>query len=199
VQQKQGWLPLFDFAYQGFAEGLVEDAVAIRAFEKAEEMLIASSYSKNFGLYNQRVGALTFVGPSSAAADIAIGHIKRAIRSNYSNPAAYGGALVSTVLGDPALRAQWEQEVSGMRSHIFAMRKALVGGLREAGVQQDFSYLVQQRGMFSFSGLSDEHVTALRERFSIYIVKGGRINVAGITPSNVRYLCASIATVLGES
>ena len=198
LQSKRGFFPLFDFAYQGFAEGLTQDATGVRAFAEAPEMFVASSFSKNFGLYNQRTGALTFVGPNAARADVTFGHLKRTIRSNYSNPPAYGGALVSTVLGDPELRARWEQEVTGMRSHILAMRKALVSGLKEAGVDRDFGYLVSQRGMFSFSGLSDSHVETLRERFGIYIVKGGRINVAGITPANVRYLCESIATVLNE-
>jgi aspartate/tyrosine/aromatic aminotransferase len=198
LQKRQGFLPLFDFAYQGFAEGLPEDAAGVRSFAEAPEMFVASSFSKNFGLYNQRTGALTFVGPSATRADVVFGHLKRTIRSNYSNPPAYGGALVSAVLGDPDRRARWEQEVAGMRSHILAMRKALVSGLKDAGVDRDFGYLVTQRGMFSFSGLSDDHVAALRERFGIYIVKGGRINVAGITPGNVRYLCESIATVLKE-
>jgi aspartate/tyrosine/aromatic aminotransferase len=198
LQTRRGFFPLFDFAYQGFAEGIPQDAAGVQSFAEAPEMFVASSFSKNFGLYNQRTGALTFVGPNAARADIVFGHLKRTIRSNYSNPPAYGGALVSTVLGDADLRARWEQEVAGMRSHILAVRKALVSGLKDAGVDRDFSYLVTQRGMFSFSGLSDDHVAALRERFGIYIVKGGRINVAGITPGNVRYLCESIATVLKE-
>lgn len=196
VQKQRGFCPFFDFAYQGFAQGLTEDATAVRAFAETEEMFVASSFSKNFGLYNQRTGALTFVGPNGARADIVFGHVKRTIRSNYSNPPAYGGALVTTILQDSTLSAEWAREVAGMRTHIAAMRQSLVSGLKDAGVERDFGYLVDQRGMFSFSGLSDEHVTSLRERFGIYIVKGGRINVAGVTPGNVGYLCASIATVL---
>jgi aspartate aminotransferase len=196
LQRKHGFVPLFDFAYQGLGRGLEQDSEGIQAFSGASEMLIASSFSKNFGLYNQRTGALSFVGQSSDAADLAFGHIKRAIRALYSNPPAYGGALVVTVLGDPALRTMWRGEVDAMRARIADMRGALVRGLEEEGVERDFSYLTEQYGMFSFSGLSDVHVNALREHFGIYIVKGGRINVAGITPGNVGYICKSIATVL---
>jgi aspartate/tyrosine/aromatic aminotransferase len=196
LQRKHGFFPMFDFAYQGLGRGLEQDSQGLQAFSQAPEMLIASSFSKNFGLYNQRTGALSFVGQTSQAADLAFGHIKRSIRASYSNPPAYGGALVTTVLGDPVLRGTWRGEVDAMRTRIAEMRAALVHGLRAEGVDRDFSYLTQQYGMFSFSGLSDAHVAALRDRFAIYIVKGGRINVAGITPGNVGYICKSIATVL---
>jgi aspartate aminotransferase len=196
LQRKQGFFPMFDFAYQGLGRGLEQDSEGIQAFSGAPEMLVASSFSKNFGLYNQRTGALSFVGQTPEAADLAFGHIKRSIRALYSNPPAYGGALVTTVLGDPALRATWRAEVDAMRARIAEMRVALVQGLAAEGVDRDFSYLTEQYGMFSFSGLSDVHVDALRDRFAIYIVKGGRINVAGITPGNVAHICRSIATVL---
>ena len=197
IQQKRGFVPLFDFAYQGFGTGLSEDAAGVRAFAGAKEMLIASSFSKNFGLYNQRTGALTFVGPTSDATNTGFGHIARAIRSNYSNPPAFGGALATTILGDAELRAAWEMEVSSMRTHIHKMREALVLGLKNAGADRDFSFFARQRGMFSFSGLSDEQVSRLRSEYGIYIVKGGgRMNVAAVSSSNVGYLSSAIAAVL---
>ncbi len=197
VQKERGFVPLFDFAYQGFATDLEADAAGLRALAGAKEMLIASSFSKNFGLYNQRTGALTLVGSNADTTRIAAGHLSRAIRANYSNPPAFGGALVTTVLSDPELRAEWEQEVVAMRSHIHTMREAMVAGLRAAGAGRDFGFLAKQRGMFSFSGLSDEQVDRLRERYGIYVVKGGgRMNVAAVTPDKVTYICNAIAEVL---
>jgi aspartate/tyrosine/aromatic aminotransferase len=190
-------LPLVDFAYQGFGDGLDDDAAGLRALcNEVDELLIASSFSKNFGLYNERVGALTLVARNTDAAEKALGHIKIAIRANYSNPPAHGAAVVTTVLRDPALRAQWEAEVTEMRERINTMRHLFVETLNEKGVTRDFSFIANQRGMFSFSGLTPEHVKALREKHGVYIVGSGRISVAGMTEGNMDYLCAAIADVL---
>lgn len=192
-----GVLPLIDFAYQGFADGLRADAAGpLRMCQPGAELLIASSFSKNFGLYNERIGALTLVGQTADAAQAALSHIKRCIRANYSNPPAHGAAIVSTVLGDPELRALWEEEVTAMRDRINEMRHLFVETLNEKGVDRDFAFIARQRGMFSFSGLQPEHVKALREQYSIYIVGSGRINVAGMTAGNMDYLCSAIATIL---
>lgn len=190
-------LPLVDFAYQGFGDGLEEDAAGMRAIcQPGQEVLIASSFSKNFGLYNERVGALTLVANTPQAAELALGHIKLAIRANYSNPPSHGAAIVTTILRDPALRAQWEDEVAEMRDRINQMRHLFVETLNEKGVTQDFSFIANQRGMFSFSGLTPDHVKALREQFGVYIVGSGRISVAGMTEGNMDYLCEAIAAVL---
>lgn len=192
-------LPLVDFAYQGFGDGLEEDAAGLRAIcQPGQEVLIASSFSKNFGLYNERLGALTVVANTPAAAELALGHIKLAIRANYSNPPAHGAAIVTTILRDPALRTQWEAEVADMRDRINQMRHLFVETLNEKGVKQDFSFIAHQRGMFSFSGLTPDHVKALREQFGVYIVGSGRISVAGMTAGNMDYLCEAIAAVLAK-
>ncbi|MCB0046423.1 MAG: aspartate/tyrosine/aromatic aminotransferase [Caldilineaceae bacterium] len=199
VIRAQGLLPLLDFAYQGFAEGLYEDAVGLRALaQPGRELLIASSYSKNFGLYNERVGAFTVVAPSADAAQAVLSQVKKCIRANYSNPPAHGGAIVTAILADPELRSQWEEEVATMRDRINAMRDLFVETLNEMGVEQDFSFIARQRGMFSFSGLTPDQVAALRDDYSIYVVGSGRINVAGMTEENMNYLCGAIADVLAR-
>ena len=190
-------LPLIDFAYQGFADGLREDAAGLLAMARPGcELLVASSFSKNFGLYNERIGALTVVAATESAAQSALSHVKQAIRANYSNPPAHGAAIVTTVLSDPELRAEWENEVAEMRERINTMRHLFVETLNEKGVARNFSFIARQRGMFSFSGLDAAQVQALRDRYGIYIVGGGRINVAGMTEANMDYLCAAIADVI---
>ncbi|GMU92087.1 MAG: aromatic amino acid aminotransferase [Candidatus Hydrogenedentota bacterium] len=197
VSARQGWVPLFDFAYQGLADGLNEDAQGVAQFlAPGRELLVCSSFSKNFGLYNERVGALTLVADSRGSAEKALSHLKRVIRSNYSNPPAHGSNIVTTILQDAALRTEWEGEVRTMRDRIAGMRQLFVETLRAKGVAQDFSFLVKQKGMFSFSGLTKDHVEALKSQFSVYIVGSGRINVAGMTPANMDALCTAIATVL---
>ncbi len=199
VVSERNLLPLLDFAYQGFAEGLDADAAGLRLLaESGADMIIASSYSKNFGLYDERVGALTMVTRDADTAAAVLSQIKKRIRANYSNPPAHGGFIVSTVLNDPGLRAQWEGEVTAMRNRIRDMRHLLVETLNEKGVEQDFSFIARQRGMFSYSGLTPEQVAALRDKHSIYIVGSGRINVAGLTAANMDYLCDAIADVLGS-
>ncbi|EPH7217344.1 amino acid aminotransferase [Serratia ureilytica] len=192
-----GWLPLFDFAYQGFANGLEEDAQGLRIFAaKHKELIVASSYSKNFGLYNERVGACSIVAADAETADRAFSQVKAAIRANYSNPPSHGAAVVATILGNDALRAMWEQELTDMRQRIHRMRQLFVNTLQEKGAQQDFSFIIQQNGMFSFSGLTKEQVLRLREEFGVYAVNSGRVNVAGMTPDNMAPLCEAIVAVL---
>lgn len=197
VAQERGLLPLLDFAYQGFAEGLEEDAAGVRLMAEAcPESLIANSYSKNFGLYSERVGALTLVAKNADSAEAALSHIKQVIRANYSNPPSHGGKVVETILGDAALRQQWEAEVTDMRARINSIRDLFVETLNEKGVDRDFSFIARQRGMFSFSGLTADQVKKLRDQYAIYAVSSGRINVAGMTEANMEYLCSAIADVL---
>ncbi|MCC6167073.1 MAG: aspartate/tyrosine/aromatic aminotransferase [Caldilineaceae bacterium] len=192
-------LPILDFAYQGFANGLAEDATGLLELARpGAELLVANSYSKNFGLYAERVGALTVIAKDAQSADTMLSHVKQAIRANFSNPPVHGSAIVSTILNDPALRREWEDEVAEMRDRINAMRHLFVETLNEKGVQRDFSFIARQRGMFSFSGLTPEQVKALRDRYAIYIVGSGRISVAGMTADSMDYLCSAIADVLGN-
>ncbi|MDZ4858560.1 MAG: amino acid aminotransferase [Candidatus Hydrogenedentes bacterium] len=197
VAAKQGWAPLFDFAYQGLADGVREDARGLSQFLAGGlEVYICSSFSKNFGLYNERVGALTLVADSESSAQKALSHLKRTIRTNYSNPPAHGSNIVTTILNDAALRKEWDGEVKGMRDRIAGMRQAFVNTLKAKGVAQDFSFLTTQKGMFSFSGLNKAHVDTLKEKYGVYIVGSGRINVAGMTPGNMDALCDAICKVL---
>lgn len=197
MSAKNGWLPLFDFAYQGFANGLEEDAFGLRTFAtNHKELLVASSYSKNFGLYNERVGAFTLVAENKEIAATALTQVKSIIRTLYSNPASHGASTVALVLADPALREEWTNELTEMRDRIKAMRHQFVELLKEYGAKQDFSFIEEQNGMFSFSGLTPEQVDRLKEEFAIYAVRSGRINVAGITEENIRTLCESILKVL---
>lgn len=195
---KRGLLPLLDFAYQGFGSGLREDAVGLMELcRPSAEMLICSSFSKNFGLYNERVGALTVVAKTEAASLAVLSQIKTCIRANYSNPPAHGSAIVATVLADPALRPQWELEVKAMRDRINGMRHLFVETLKKKGVKKDMSFIIHQKGMFSFSGLTKDQVERLKKEDAIYIVGSGRINVAGMTEKNIDTLCTAIARVMG--
>lgn len=197
VVRARNLLPLIDFAYQGFATGLREDAEGVKIVAASvPELLVASSYSKNFGLYSERVGALTLVAGGADAAQAALSHMKTVIRSNYSNPPQHGAAIVATVLADPALRKQWEQEVAAMRDRINTMRTLFAETLNEKGVDRDFSFIARQRGMFSFSGLTPAQIKALRDRHAVYAVNSGRFCVAGMTEHNMDYLCSAIADVL---
>lgn len=199
VVSERGLLPILDFAYQGFSSGLAEDALGLMELaESGAEFMVANSYSKNFGLYSERVGALTVVAQDATAAETMLSHVKQVVRSNFSNPPAHGSAIVSAILGDPALRREWEDEVAEMRDRINAMRHLFVETLNEKGVQRDFSFIARQRGMFSFSGLNPAQVKTLRDKYAIYIVGSGRISVAGMSESSMDYLCAAIADVLGN-
>ncbi|MEW7311606.1 amino acid aminotransferase [Buttiauxella gaviniae] len=197
MSQAKGWLPLFDFAYQGFARGLEEDAEGLRIFAAShQELIVASSYSKNFGLYNERVGACTLVAADANTVDRAFSQMKSVIRANYSNPPAHGASVVATILSNEALRTIWEQELSDMRQRIHRMRQLFVNTLQEKGANRDFSFIINQNGMFSFSGLTKEQVLRLREEFGVYAVASGRVNVAGMTPDNMAPLCEAIVAVL---
>lgn len=197
VVKSRGALPVIDFAYQGFGTGLEEDAAGVRALSEVfDEMLICSSFSKNFGLYNERTGALTAKAATREAMDAVLSQLKICARTNFSNPPAHGGAIVTTILGDYGLRAQWEAELKDMRDRILGMRTAFVQGLKKAGAKQDFSFIEKQNGMFSFSGLNKDQVEALKRDHAIYIVGSGRINVAGMTQSNMDKLCKAIVSVL---
>ena len=194
---QRGLLPLLDFAYQGFADGIEDDAIGLRTFARpAAELMVCSSFSKNFGLYCERVGALTIVAKDKSAADTVQSQVKVCIRANYSNPPAHGAELVTTVLNDAELRQLWEKEVAQMRDRINGMRALLVKTLQAKGVPGDYSFITRQRGMFSFSGLTPPQVEALKQKYAIYIVGSGRINVAGITEQNVGPLCEAIAEIV---
>jgi len=198
VITERGLLPLVDFAYQGLGNGLDEDAFGVRTLANAcRELIVVSSFSKNFGLYNERTGAFTLIADTPQAVETALSHIKLSVRTNYSNPPAHGGKIVTTILTDPKLRAEWLTEVETMCDRIRAVRRKLVAGLAAAGVEKDFSFIERQNGMFSYTGLSKEQVQKLRDEYSIYIVvTGGRINVAGLNDANLPVLCQAIAEVL---
>ena len=190
-------IPFFDFAYQGLGDGLEEDAAGFRTVcSQVPEVIVTSSFSKNFGLYRERTGAVTVVASREKARDAVRSHLKRTIRCIYSNPPAHGALIVTAILDDHDLRAEWETELRGMCARIHDMRERFVHTLKEKGVEKDFSFLTRQKGMFSYSGLSPGQVDRLREEFSIYIVRSGRINVASMTPSNMDTLCNAIATTL---
>ena len=193
----KGLLPLLDFAYQGFAQGVEEDAAGLRALAaKVPELIVCGSFSKNFGLYNERVGSLTFVAGSADTAKAVQSRVKACIRRNYSNPPAHGGAVVTTILNDVALTAQWRGELAEMRDRINGMRSLFVHTLADKGAKRDFSFITRQRGMFSYSGLNKDQVGQLRDRHAVYIVGSGRINVAGMTEANMDGLCEAIVNVL---
>jgi aspartate/tyrosine/aromatic aminotransferase len=198
VVRERGLLPLVDFAYQGFGGTLEQDAAGLRTLcRQIPELLVCSSFSKNFGLYNERVGALTAIAADKAAADIALSHIRVCIRVNYSNPPSHGAAIVTTVLNDAALRKEWEQELAEMRQRIAEMRVRFVRTMKSKAPLHDFEFIARQKGMFSFSGLTPMQVDELRTKYSIYVVlNGGRINVAGMTDDNLETLCSAIAAVL---
>ena len=196
VSGERNLLTLVDFAYQGFGDGLEEDATGVRILaESGLPFLVANSFSKNFGLYNERVGALTVVTGDADERDRVLSQLRICCRSNYSTPPAHGAAIVTTILSDENLKAQWQEELKSMRDRINGMRALFVGKLKEHGVRQDFSFIERQRGMFSFSGLNPQQVKTLREQFGIYIVGSGRINIAGMTPANMNPLCEAIAAV----
>lgn len=192
-------LPLIDFAYQGFAEGLDEDAAGVRRLvEKLPEAIVVASFSKNFGLYRDRAGAAMFIAETRDAADAVASRVKLAIRRNYSNPPAHGGEIVKTILHDAKLCGQWIDEVAAMRGRIHTVRGQLVEALDARGVSlapQGNRFIAEQRGMFSFSGLNRDQVQQLRDDHGVYIVGSGRINVAGVTSANLETLARAIAAV----
>jgi aromatic-amino-acid transaminase len=195
--KKKNLLPFLDMAYQGFSEGLNEDAHAVRAFTEAcPAVLVSSSFSKSMSLYGERVGAFSVVTASAEEAARLLSQVKRVIRTNYSNPSTHGGMAVTKVLTTPELRTQWEQELTQMRERIKTMRRSLVEKIRSHRADFDFNYVANQRGMFSYSGLTKEHVTKLREEFSIYALDSGRICVAALNSTNIDYVSEAIAKVI---
>ena len=186
-----------DMAYQGFADGIQQDAVALDLFAASGlQFFVASSFSKSFSLYGERVGALTLVAASRDEAARVLSQIKRVIRTNYSNPPTHGGAIVAAVLASPQLRQQWEDELATMRERLRTVRIALVEKLKARGVAQDFRFVVKQRGMFSYTGLTVAQVDRLKTEFGIYAVSTGRICLAALNSKNIDYVADAIATVL---
>lgn len=197
VTKSVGFTPMIDMAYQGFGEGLDEDAYGLRLMaENVSEMIVCSSCSKNFGLYRERIGACSIIGESSIASDVAFSVLLSVVRCIYSMPPAHGAAIVETILSSDELRQQWYQELAEMRNRINGNRQLLVNKLAENGVERDFSFITRQNGMFSFLGITPEQVQRLQTEFSIYMVGSSRISIAGIANSNVDYLAQSIAKVL---
>jgi aromatic-amino-acid transaminase len=197
VVRQGNLVPFLDFAYQGFGESIDADAFAVRAFAEAGiPCLIANSFSKSFALYRERVGALTITASSAEESKRVLSQVKRVIRTNYSNPPSHGAQIVAMTLADPTLRKDWEAELAEMRQRISQMREKFVARLIEKGVEQDFSFIKNQSGMFSYSGLTPEQVKSLREKYSLYIVGTGRICVAAMNDQNIDYICDAIADVL---
>lgn len=190
-------IPFLDLAYQGFGDGFEEDVFAIRELAAANvSFLLANSFAKNFSIYAERCGGLSVVCPDAKQAEFVLGQLKFTVRRNYSSPPLHGASVISTVLNDPALKAEWQGEVAQMRERIKAMRKKLFDTLSAAAPGRDLSYLITQRGMFSYSGLSPEQVDRLREEFGVYLVRSGRMCIAGLNDGNVDYVAAAMAAVL---
>lgn len=193
---ERGLVPFLDMAYQGFDQGIAEDAHAIRLLAESpiRTFLVASSFSKSFSLYGERIGALTVVSDNAEESTRVQSQVKRLVRTNYSSPSTHGAALVAGVLNDPALRAQWEAELGQMRTRIHALRDGLVERLAAQGAA-DFDFIRHQAGMFSYSGLNRAQVDRLREEFGIYAVGTGRICVAGLNMDNIDYVAEAVANV----
>ena len=197
VLKARGLVPFLDMAYQGFGDGIAEDGAVVQQFiASGMDFFVATSFSKSFSLYGERVGALSVVCESQDEAARVMSQLKITIRTNYSNPPTHGAQLVATVLDTPALRAQWEEELAGMRQRIKQMRNLLADKLKASGVTQDFSFITRQRGMFSYSGLSKAQMERLRSEFGVYGVDSGRICVAALNTANIDHVVASIAKVL---
>lgn len=193
----RGLVPFLDIAYQGFAEGIDADAHAVRRFAEAcPAVFVSSSFSKSLSLYGERVGALSVVTQDANEAARTLSQLKRVIRTNYSNPPTHGSQAVAMVLTTPELRALWERELGGMRERIKSMRRQLVDKIRDIRSDFDFSFVVRQRGMFSYSGLSKEQVRRLREEYSVYAIDSGRICVAALNSRNIDYVARAVASVL---
>ena len=192
-----GFTPIIDMAYQGFGQGLDEDAFGLRLMAASvKEMVVCSSCSKNFGLYRERIGACTVIGETSLQAEIAYSVVLGVVRVIYSMPPAHGAALVETILSSDELRQQWYEELAQMRNRINSNRQLIVNKLIENGVSRDFSFITKQAGMFSFLGITPAQVQQLQDEYSIYMVGSSRMSIAGIAPSNIDYLAQSIAKVL---
>jgi aspartate aminotransferase len=198
IAQERGFFPLLDIAYQGFGRGLEEDAFSARCLARqVPELIAVSSCSKNFGLYRERTGAVCLVTADRQRGDQALQHLLNVARSTYSMPPAHGAAVVSSILGDAGLRADWEQELTQMRERMNDCRNLLADRLEEAGLGQAFDHIRGQFGMFSYLGVSVEQVRRLREEFGIYMVDSSRINIAGVNQQNLGYLADALVAVSG--
>ncbi len=197
ICRNKGLIPFLDMAYQGFADGIYEDGLAVRLFaDSGMSFFISSSFSKSFSLYGERVGALTIVTQNADETQRVVSQVKRVIRTNYSNPPTHGGAIVSAVLNSNELRTMWEDELSQMRDRIKQMREQLIAELKAAGANRDFSFIAKQRGMFSYTGLSKDQVDHLIADHGVYAVSTGRICVASLNTKNVGHVAKAIAAVL---
>ncbi|WWO96869.1 MAG: amino acid aminotransferase [Candidatus Dasytiphilus stammeri] len=197
--KKKNLLPLFDCSYQGLDKNIEEDVIGMQIFAHYnEELLVASSYSKNMGLYNERVGGLTLITHNTNIADRVMNKLKAIIRTHYSTPPAHGAAIVTTILKNDHLKNIWKNELLVMRNRIKNMRNLFVSYLKKKGIKQDFSFISKQHGMFSYSGLSLQQVIYLRTKFGIYILNNGRLNIASMTPINMNILCNAIASVVSQ-
>ncbi|NYT86659.1 amino acid aminotransferase [Pollutimonas harenae] len=197
VVKNKNLVPFLDIAYQGFGDGIEEDAAVVRLFAQQDiTMLISSSFSKSFSLYGERVGALTLITSSNEERGRVLSQLKRVIRTNYSNPPTHGGTVVSTVLNTPELYTLWTNELAAMRERIRNMRVQLVEKLKAHGVTQNFDFMLAQRGMFSYSGLTKDQVDRLRDEHGVYAVSSGRICVAALNDRNIDYVAEAIAKVL---
>lgn len=200
VLKERNLIPFLDIAYQGFGDGMEEDAYAIRALDQAGlNFIVSNSFSKIFSLYGERVGGLTFLCDDAEAAQCTFGQLKATVRRIYSSPPTTGAWLVDEVLNDGELNQQWQGEVKEMRERIIKMRSILKDELTKALPDRDFSYLVNQKGMFSYTGLTAEQVDILREEYAIYLVRSGRICVAGLNMNNVYTVAKAMAEVLAKS
>ena len=198
VLRERELIPYLDLAYQGFGDGIEADAYAARALASAGvSFFIANSFSKSMSVYGERCGALSVVCPNAHEAALVLGQMKFTVRRNYSSPPIHGGQIVAAVLTDPALRPNWEAELGAMRERILAMRKKLHGVLCAKVPGRNFDYFLTQRGMFSYTGMTTAQVDALRETHAVYMVRSGRICVAGLNNSNVEATAVAMAAVLG--
>ena len=197
VLRERELIPYLDLAYQGFGDGIEADAYAVRALaSEGVSFFIANSFSKSMSVYGERCGALSVVCPDAAQAVNVLGQMKFTVRRNYSSPPIHGGQIVATVLTDPELRREWETELGAMRERILALRKKLYAVLKAKVPGRDFGYFLTQRGMFSYTGLSAAQVDKLREEHALYMVRSGRVCVAGLNSSNVEATAVAIAAVL---
>jgi aromatic-amino-acid transaminase len=193
----RGLVPFLDIAYQGFGDGIAEDGRVVRRFAEAgSPVFVSNSFSKSFSLYGERVGSISVVASSSEEAARVLSQMKRTVRTNYSNPPTHGGQIVATVLTTPELRATWERELAQMRERIRQMRRQFVEKLKARKPGANFDFVIRQRGMFSYSGLSKEAVTRLREEFSVYAIDTGRICVAALNSRNIDHVVDAVAKVI---
>jgi aromatic-amino-acid transaminase len=198
VLRERELLPYLDLAYQGFGDGVAEDAYAVRALADAGlSFFVANSFSKSMSVYGERCGALSAICATRAEAELVMGQLRFTVRRLYSSPGIHAGKIVARVLGEPDLRAMWEAEVAAMRQRISAMRVALHAALVQLVPGRDFGYLLSQRGMFSYTGLSAAQVDALRDAHAVYLIRSGRVCIAGLNSANVARTAQAIAAVLG--